>query len=421
MKKIVFAIYIVAVLFIINSTVWAVEMQFNGDYRIRGFLHDFETIADEHNTTSYNEERFRLGLDAIVSDSLKGVAKIDIGAGVWGEPKGSDENYLSNNNNNDVRFYEAYIDFDIPQTTIDLSVGTQVIEVGQGILLDAPLDSVIVTLSQEMASASVLFAKGTNSENSLSKEDDEDYYGLILNTSGIAENINLGIYGFYLHDEDPSEGTIVRVGNYDDADGYYVGLSGEVSLEPLNIAFEVDYSYTKYKDTSLNFTDEGLAVYADIGLDVKKYGKIGVDAILLTGDDSTTDNKNEAFKPIELRPSDNDFIVYVWEEDIVVTGNIDDLGFNKTFGVEGARIYASLPVLEGLNVKGKLGCFWRIMDEPFNNTDRIGIEVDGYTYYNIYDSLLLKGFGGYLFSDEQALGTGAEDAWRLGYRLTYLF
>ncbi|MFH0924096.1 MAG: hypothetical protein V1872_00430 [bacterium] len=432
MRKIAISVVstVVSLAFIVmGNQAGASNMNLSGEYRVRGYVHDYVTTANQNNSQNYWDQRFRLTIEAIATDNLKGVVQMDIGA----------ENGTNNINNEDrtwgagehkVLMRQCYLDFNIPETPLNLKFGTQPLALGYSLLLDTYLDALLLTMNYDQLTIYGLAAK--DFEGDLGTSDDEDYYGLILNFSTI-EKMTTSLYGIYLHDGAASTDELNQAGNvsmlpatttYNDLTGYWIGLSTDIAWQPLDISLEIDYMSRRSHAKTIgvkDYKEAGWASYLDIKYTLTNSLGVGVQGIYATGDDPDSTGMDEGFKDIA---GGNDFIEATWEEDIVVSGNVDNAGLVSTYGVKGGRAYAMLSPMNDLSFKGKLGYYWREVDPAEGgkgNEDDIGLEIDGFVYYNIYENLKFKGFAGYLFSDEDALGENAEDVWRMGQRVTYYF
>ncbi len=72
-----------------SVSAFAVDVKVSGEYYVQGMYLDKYDVKDASNgndpSTAFFFQRFRLGADFIVSDSLKLVTRVDIMEGVWGD------------------------------------------------------------------------------------------------------------------------------------------------------------------------------------------------------------------------------------------------------------------------------------------------------------------------------------------------
>ncbi|MFH0924093.1 MAG: hypothetical protein V1872_00415, partial [bacterium] len=340
-----------------------------------------------------------------------------------------------------VMMRQAYISFNIPETSVNAKIGTQTLTLGHSLVLDTELDSLLLTTSQDNLTASAVYAKGY--EGDLNVHDDRDFYGLVLNLSP-QEKTNLGFYAVYgqygatspnLLTDNQNVTLPSGLGNrFADTDAYWLGLTADFAYDQLSVAFELAYSDINYDYLdAAGVTDEGTGEYEQSGwaaylnLDYKLQDNlnVGLDGIYVSGDDnSIAGETGPSYDDDRFVTIGHDFINATWEEDIVVEGNVGNAGLDSIYGVKGLRLYAMMTANEKLSLKGKIGYFWREEDPVGSgegNEDTLGCEIDGFVYYNIYDNLKFKGFAEYLFANEDALGKDAEDVWRMGQKITYAF
>ncbi len=236
--------------------VFAVDLKFTGDYRIRGFytdnLTDQADSADD--ATAYNSMRFLLTSTASAGVA-KGVVTMDFTStagtgnmrfGETGGPYGPKDDTFA--------LLEAYIKADLRVAMV--SGGRQMFKIGHGILFDDPADGFVIDVPLGPAKLTLVNLKPFDCSSSLGvnpnpaigggctsgTSDDTDLYlgnVSLRPTSEMAANLFLGIY----KDRGPNIGTVgthYSTGTTD-VELYIIGATGDANLGPLNLTTEIDY------------------------------------------------------------------------------------------------------------------------------------------------------------------------------------
>jgi len=434
MKKLfclAFAVFVLTVMCFSIMPARAAEVNFNGEYRVRGFAHDLDGTKDAEVTSSEWDQRFRLYITAKMSDNLKGVIRMlapnhvnseSYDADSWGEsvdPKV-------------VLWDLAYLDFDIPQTNFNVKLGRQGIDLGNYIVLGSckTYDSVVLNTKLQQVNLSLFVAKFY--EGALNKADDEDLYGFALSFSPAA-NMNMGVFAALANDGDSSMGYIpdppdpAIPADYPDTDGMWLGVTANMDIAPVKVKFEADYSSVTFN--AITGEDEehtGFAIFADVSSDLA-IAKVGGNILYTTGADrDATDNDTDAFFPISSNFSErNDYDYIVMREYLYGKFGTDWSVGNLT----AIQLYAMKdfdPKLSG-KVSIQNYAFTEDPDGAANidggvNMDTaIGTEIDFVAKYKLYDNLTITGVAAYWMTDSDVFGDGNDDCWLLKHEILYKF
>jgi hypothetical protein len=123
MKRI--ALAILAIAFVIGSVApsFAVEMQARGSWRAAASWYDFdgENSDLDNGETFRARQRARVWFDFIANENLKAVLGLEIGDVTWGNGAGK----LGTDDDTAIEVKHAYIDFNVPNTQVNIKAGLQ--------------------------------------------------------------------------------------------------------------------------------------------------------------------------------------------------------------------------------------------------------------------------------------------------------
>lgn len=127
---------------------------------------DFEKSKSRSNTNAYEddftvEERLRLFFDFIASDNLKFVLQLQVGNGAWGQSGfGLGQGDGNTNLSTALRTRQAYLDFNIPDTKINVKAGFFTLAlpgyVGDSAILNEETSAIVATIPVIEKTLSVL-------------------------------------------------------------------------------------------------------------------------------------------------------------------------------------------------------------------------------------------------------------------------
>jgi len=438
MKKALYftlAAFILTVMVFHSMPVRAVELSFNGEYRVRAYAYDMNGLNEQDDARTYYDQRFRLVLTATASENLKGVLRIVApNNDTWGT---FDSENTSNPWEGSVDYDLAYLEFSIPNTNLNAKIGKQFLKLGNYIVMGsyATYDSIVVSTKIENVDISLFTAKlyeGSIHDAEGPSEDDEDLYGLTLGVNA-APNMNFGFFAVILNDGALDSGYIGEddiYGEYSDSDAFWLGLTADMDYAPLKFKFEVDYaSYKANSEIVDDIEGEGFAVFADICAELE-FAKVGVAALMTTGQDRDHFEKNEdsAFYPIGSRFS------YFYEWDLLVINKfLEDAYDNQCItNLTTYKVYAMKDFTPKTSGTLSVQTYSYTEDANLYDADeqtRIGVEIDAIVTHQLYENLELKAGAGYWITDketydpatETTLGKDNEDNWILKLALLFEF
>lgn len=454
----VFTAFILTVLLFQTMPAMAVEVSFDGEYRIRAYAYDLDgrktSDNDFNDSQTYYDQRFRLGITTKISDNLKAyIRMVAPNNDRWGN--GDNTSLLFDYNEGgtarvqtdsgnpwagNVDFDLAYLDFAIPNTNLNARVGKQWMSLGNYIVLGsyATFDAIKVNTKLNNVDVCLFTAKlyegdtsdeyDSTGEAETPSEDDEDLYGLTLGFKP-APNMNLGLFTVMMNDGTVDEGYFAPgLPGYEDMDAFWIGLNADIDYAPLKMKFEADYSNVKLNaidNGGEDFEAKGYALFADICAELE-YANIGIAALMTTGekeDEPGDDNESSMFVPISSRFS----YFYDWDL-IVINKYLEDLeGDYCITNLTTLKLYAKKDLTP--KTKGTLSIqTYSYTEDPEPDSDepgddsKLGMEIDVVLEHQLYDNLTLTAGAGYWITDEETVGTeDTNDNWLLKLALLYKF
>ncbi|MEA3414891.1 MAG: hypothetical protein U9R02_01855 [Thermodesulfobacteriota bacterium] len=402
MKKFTIIGMALCLAFALAAPVMAVDADFSGHYRVKGFYTSHWDLRETSASNAYMDMQFRLQTVFKVNDILSVTTRFDaLDDEVWGDDPNGDE---------------GAIDFDRAYMTIKAPVGMFVI----GRMLGGPLgndftdfeyegDRIIFITKIDALKVVAIFQKNTEGDSTdlTSADKDRDDYFLV----GIynAEDITAGL-GFFFTNDKRKDNETSRF--------YILNPYFNTKFGPLALQGEVFYKWGK---TEFDPIAAGGTGDPDLDKDAIAYNleasyNLGMASVMagyafFSGDnDGATDNENNEF---EYGVGDNwrRLFILTSDEDPVLcenlgggAGNLSTTGRNTQYG---AKIFyggASVTPMENL----QLGLVVGLADNdevPSGWEDDIGVEYDLTLNWKIYDNLTYSAIAAYL---------DAGDAWQLG-------
>ena len=437
MKKVLLVFVAGLMVFLTALPVFAVDLKFNGDFRIRGFYIDNVTDAYDTGTTgapcsagtdcndeaAYNSMRFLLtttakaglatGVVTLDFTSANNTGNLRLGGGGTTGPLGADPDVPVGPADDRFALVEAYIKADLRLATF--SAGRQSFKLGHGIIFDDSADGFVfdipagpikVTLADlkliDSTDPGVIFigntGPGTGSDTDL-------YVGNMSfkPTRDIATNLFLG----YFNDRGPN---LIGLGGGSDVNIFLLGGTADTNLGPLTLGGEIDY-LTGNITAPTTFSDlSGLNVQLNGGMNVGPAG-VGLTLLYATGSDPNDPNSasinglagNYATGFIltnsgarSRQPKDGQCIT---QDGGAIAGALGCIGGSGLLAIKGT---GSISPINRLSLQGDL--IYARSREPnvssANTSKDIGVELDGSARFKLDDNLSLMGGIGYLMTGD---------------------
>jgi hypothetical protein len=312
MKKAILVFVAGLIVFLSALPVFAVDLKFNGDFRVRGFYTDNLTDqADSANDASaYNSMRFLLTTTASAGIA-KGVVTMDFtSTGGTGNMRFGETGGAYGPKDDTFALLEAYIKADLQMAM--LSAGRQVFKIGHGILFEDPADGFFLDVPLGPAKLTLVNLKpfdcselgGSNNPaigtgllgtcSGTGNDTDLYFTNLSLRPTGdMASNLFFGVY----KDRGPNIGatgaaeTNQFATSTSDVELYIVGATGNASLGPLNLNAEIDYLTGDMDGNTQNADLDGLNVQVG-GSTTAGPANVGLTFVYASGKDPNSNDRN---------------------------------------------------------------------------------------------------------------------------------
>lgn len=394
----------------------AITLDAKGLFLVRAIMSDNVSDAQDESGGANDDardgfdQRFRLMTTAALNDAVKMVVEIESDY-AWGQNEGA----LRADKKGELELRTAYLDF----TTNDANfkVGTQTFNLGSGFIINEQATGI----NMKYRGLGLSFIKVV--ENSYtSSNNDRDYFGAsyAIKAGDFTITPEVG----YLNANNLDTGTDVYI--------FGAGAKGKVD----NLNLEASLLFSSWDADTLNArgNDDGMgtaayakAVYVDgptsFGLTVAYVGDedaaggefVDVDGFqnwseLLTGGEfGSIGAVGHAYldgKFPDDRSATGTSPGYYYSNYMYVKLNAGTRIFNEKSGIRAAYIYAQQAA------------------DPAEGVDAVtfGHEIDAYFDYAITKGLKWTTGGGYLLADDDLSATNdADNMWKLGTKLTYVF
>ena len=311
MKRLLIALVVLVAAFAMVLPASAVELNFGGLYWTKYYhtsnLRDGDDDLDDQMDGFYT--RMRLYFTGVGSENVKVVSRFEID-NVWGEGA------LGSQSADDTGRFEIkniYLDFNVPDTPLNLKVGTQAYKLGKGTVFNDDTSAIVAGMNFDPVRVGLVYSRlGSNNTT-----------GSTSSATGTNQHDDTNLWGFDV--DYRMEG--MRVGF---SLGYFEGPSGAPAFtqdrtavvdngkdfELYVLAVDVDYKadvFSAYLTAAYDGgSDDGLDTDGDGNVDDVDYSgyfvnfggtfnatdmiDVGADFYLASGDDDPTDNDIEGFR-----------------------------------------------------------------------------------------------------------------------------
>jgi hypothetical protein len=453
MKKLVILALSALSLVLFDLPLYAADIKFNGDFRVRGFYTDntFDASDATDDAQAFSDLRFRLRT-SITAGVTTGVVTLDLTNGFGGivDPAtfnttpgtgGTGDTRLGSvgfgNSHNVVGVREAYLKVDLP--ILGLAAGRKTFKLGHGLVLDDTVDAIAVKtmlgpLGVMLADAKVcdsqagpfstfpggsVFAPPTTKfggcplsnppfgAGNTGTAGDTDLF--IAKANFTHEDAHqLGLFVTYLNDRGPS--TLFSFGSgAQNLDLWTVGVTADGKVGPANLNFEADFLTGSAEGTPAGDVDlEGLNLLIGAGMDVGP-ANVGVTVLYTSGQEvgSSDVNVNDISPNFALGNILTNF------EDI------SDRDGGSAGNLTGIKISAGMNPMPRVGVDAAL--IWAQLSEDNAAGEKdLGVELDGNARLKLDENSTIFAGVGYLFSGD-AFGPNPDDQIKGKVGIAYTF
>ena len=474
MVKRVVIITIALLMAIVSGSALAADIKIKGDFNNRFTIYNnhndwFQAekgvLGDGNSSDSWGEAKYRMWFDAATNDGkVKGVWAWEVGSLEYGKSgdigRGVGGSYSGDAINLETRW--LYTDFQLPWLAdkARIRMGLQPFTVNKylwsetimGVTSDIALGSVNLNLSWLRPYRDPV------------KDDDDDVEDLDAFYARVnfkpVDGIKVGVFGLYMTGDpdhsDPAHYMTITSQNYEvkkfknstDLDLYVFGVDGKAVLGDLFVNWDLMYQGGSVDDANFkesyngwdynkgrvneDFDVSAWLAHVDIGYKINKM-KFTYTFWYASGDDDGSDSDFDAFMAVDIDCKANMTIFKAMYTE-------DDYFTEKDYLLDKGFIMNKLTFDYKASKKLSLGTaamyMWTAEDIVYvdddgkqRKEDEVGVEINAYLKYKIYDNLEFAINAGYLFSGDamdfwevdQRDGSSDEDIFTSTCRVRYKF
>jgi hypothetical protein len=437
MRKLLFAAVGLATVFT-ALPLYAAEVNFSGEFRVRGFWTNNLTDGDSgglaagnEDMARFNDQRFRLKT-AIKAGVTTGVVVLDFGNCFVGADVATFNGGVAptapftgdcrfgtgglGSSFNVVGVREAHLDIDL--TNVRAILGRQTIKLGHGIVFDDTVDAVTLMFPMGAATLTASMLQIADASDALgvaAADINNDTTVWVLNVGMDHGNHVINIYDALVYDGAPAFSTantiyptgVAAAGPIGVAPTKmwvnFIGVSADVGSGPTKLAFEGSYSIGEVNETALTrIRVHGWNVMGDVTTEAGG-AKVGATVVVADGHDPS------AVNDVSVSDISGNFQlgnILLNNEQLSDRDGGSLGGGAGGVGITAAKLHASMMPSDKVTVGGAL--IYALGERPCSRCGRgIGLEVDANAAYAVDENLALSASAGYLFT-----GDGAEDFYR---------
>ncbi len=472
-KKIVF-LTIILLMVVVSVSAFAADIKIKGDFNNRFTIYNnhndwFQAekgvLGDGTSSDSWGEAKYRMWINAATNDGkVKGVWAWEVGSLEYGKSgsigRGVGGAYSGDSINLETRW--LYTDFQLPwlANKARIRMGLQPFTVNSFLwsetIMGVTSDFAIGSVNLKLAWLRPYRDETKDSDDDV--EDLDSFYGRV--NFKPTQDINVGVFGLYFTgDSDNSDSagfSTITSQNYElkklkneyDLDLFTIGSDGKGSFGALFFNWDIMYQVGSIDDANFkesyngwdynkgrvneDFDVSAWLAHVDIGYKINKM-KFTYTFWYASGDDDGSDSDFNAFMAVDIDCKENMTIfkaMYTEDDYFTEKNYLLDKGFimNKlTFDYKASKKLsfgtAAMYMLTAEDI------VYLDDDGKQRKEDEVGIEINTYLKYKIYDNLEFAINAGYLFSSDamdfweidQRDGNSDEDIFTTTCRVRYKF
>ena len=416
----------------------AFESVFGGYWRTRAYIQenfqgDDDNPVDGQSDTGVSQvdTRTRLYYTAILNDNLKLVNKFEWN-NTWGDTVGGD---FGADGTGILRIKQSYVD--ATMGPVRAKIGQHDVLWARGFIYADEFSGATLSMKFGDVLFPVTWMKGAEG-GTQNQSSDEEIFG-IYPVFNVGDSFTLNPFLIFIY-SDAGGGRDFTFGENGDlpagtADGmsvYYLGANVDATLGSFNLWGTAIYQGGTVDDAAVGADD----------VDVKAFlGAFGMSVPLgpaslhgqffyASGDDNVGDGDAEAFFGIG---GGGVGWAYYWSE-IMGLGVFDNQAAagqpnGDVSNLWAANIGATIKPMEKLSLTGDLWYAQLVEDNPGNDANELGFEVNLKATYQLTEGLNMDLVGAYLFADDaivdadsaDAGNTNDDDPWEIGTQLSLSF
>lgn len=406
--------------------VYAVDMEYGGYWRTRGYTMDGFTGdgEDESLDMSKVDARGRLWTKHIINDTTSWTNRIEFNV-IWGDEDNGGG--IATDGTDYIRFKHSYVDLDttVAETDLHFRIGLQGFTAANGMLFDDDFAGMVVSHEGGFATHKFIWMKVFEGAT-LSGEYEEDLEDLDVDFLGLSSSFNfmndaltLNTNVFYMVSEDGREWS-ATTGNQD-IDVYFLGADLTYTMDNGNIwgtlLYEGGTAAVANSDVEYDMSAYLAAIGGQIDFDP---ASVHAQVFYASGDDDLSDTDSTAFYVPRGQS-------YYWAE-IMGLGVFDYTASNGSCGDTLSNIVAlnlglSYEVTEDLTLTGDIWYAEHVDTNDSVTESALGTEVDLRADYKLNEDMNVTLVGAYLFADDATTmdAEDASDVFEIGLQLSFRF
>jgi len=381
MKKFTIIGLAICLAFALATPAMAADVDFSGDYRVRGFYTEHWDLDKDSASNAYMDMRFRLQTVFKVNDILSVTTRFDaFDDRVWGTDATSGAA-------NNIEFDRAYMTIKAPIGTF--VIGRMIAGVWGTSFLDGEVDRDRIKYVKKIDNLTLyaIFQKNTENDANLDVSDqDSDTYYLLGKYK--TENITSGLLlAFTNNKTNPIQTTHTYT-----AMPYFVSQFG-----PLAIQGELGYKWGETDFDAAGVADRDIKKLAYNLEATYNFGPASVMAgyAFVSGDDGTDPDENTAYGNVGA-DWEKLFILTYDEAPVDNLGGIGNLAQTSAYGSKIIYGGANFSPLDNLELGVVVGTADADEVQLVNQEDDLGVEYDLTLNWKIYDNLTYTAIAAFL-------------------------
>ncbi len=402
MKKFLVVLVVFALVGI--SSMALAEVTVGGTVQLRS--RNFDTMSFDKNDNTADtvdtQERIQIDVNA-KSDKVKGKIAIWNDFDTWGRFEKQQGGGFGTTGSNTFGIREAWVSFDLPGIPLNVTGGHQLLMVGNGGFFRSMhfgSDAWVVSNVSGDNTAALVDVK-INEGNAAVTSDDIDAY-VLLDVLKLNENMALGVNLSMIKDKKGGATLPGATANYE-AEIQNLGVTFNGKLGPVVLKTELDQQFGKAKGTVADSKYKGSQIIVQ--------GNVPLDPVTInfllgygSGRKTTDTDRKEYVTFLDVDPH----YTFLYEYKLAGACGKTHQGFCNTLAISAGAMFAATKTLNvGLDIY-HLVANEKIANSmvPAEESDELGLEIDGKIQWKLYDNLSWNWDLGY-FKPGKAFKTAA--------------
>ncbi len=419
MKKF-FVLLVVVAMTCFSAVAFATDLTVGGSVEIRSRNFTGLTLDKSNNAFDAKDTQSRIRLDVnVMASDVKGKIELEsdfdtTGSHDWGTSNGGPQAPGSTYNTGNTGFREAWINFNLPGIPVNVKVGHQLLQLGNGwFFRSGYFGSDAWVVSNQTGNNTTAFLDVKMNEGFIQRSDDADAY-VLLDVLKLNETMTIGVNLTVLNDRSDiltfGSTTVPAMPSGKQTLFENLGLTLNGKFGPVALKAEIDVQDGKAKGNDRKLKGNQAVLQGNVAMDL-----LAINFTVARGSGDKVGGKDyDGYK--NLLDIDQHYTL-LYEYKINTAAGAKNTGFANTTAVSAG---VSAVVLKSLTVGADL---WFLMATEKTNvamtggpagstSDKIGTELDATVNWKLYDNLSWNWTLGYFkpgaaYKDGNGKGTDA--------------